>query len=508
MSRAGSGLARILARARRLARRAHGRGWAALLLCGGCVAGPDFVPPAAPVILRYGERAPPRRLPAPGPDGTQVLRPGADGPHAWWRPFGSRRLDRLVRRGLAASPTVEQAEAALRQARSDTEAARASLLPNLSLDLARRGGGGIGPAGGALYGLYGASVAASYTPDLFGGIRRAVEAQEAREAVAAAHRDAAALALSGNIVAGAIQEAILSEEIAVSEAILRQDRDQLALVKVRHAAGSERIVSVLNQESLIRSQEAALIASRMARVQARHRLAVLIGLPPSAYAEPSFRLGELTLPRRVPLSLPSRLLARRPDIRAAAAQLHAASAEIGVAAADMLPRVTLTANLGASAATIAALAASSAWGAGLGLAQPLLDGGAQAARRQAAVEAYAAAAAAYRATVLAALQTVADALAALEADAGILTAVLEAEALARDALAAARVQYEAGAVTYADLLLSQTRAASASPTRIAAQGRRLVDTAALQQALGWERDGGEAGPMSPKEIREGVEEPG
>lgn len=454
------------------------------LLCGGCMVGPDFVPPARPNLPRYSEQADPTRLVAQGSGGTQIVLSGADVPEVWWRLFRSHRLDRLVRQGLSANPTVEQAEAALRQAHSFTQAAQAELLPTLSLGLARTGGGGLGSVGSALYRLYGASVAASYTPDLFGGIRRAVEAQAALETVAGEQLRAATQALAGNIVTTAIQEAALSEQIAVSEAILRQYREQLALVKVRYAAGSEPVASVLSQESLIRSQEVTIIASRATRVQTRHRLAVLVGLPPGSYAVPGFRLGELPLPQRVPLSLPSQLLDRRPDIRAAEAQLHAASAEIGVATANMLPRVTVNANLTESAATFAALAASSSWGAGLALAQPLFDGGALAAQRQAAVEGYEAAAAAYRSTVLAALRNVADVLTALEADAKLLTAATQAEALARQALAASQVQYRAGALTYADLLLSQTRYAATTLTRLGAQSQRLVDTAALLQALG------------------------
>lgn len=459
-------------------------GFVVPLLCGGCMVGPDYVPPALTNLPRYGERSDPVRLVAPGAGGTQLLVSGADVPELWWRLFRSQRLDRLVRQGLAANPSIEQAEAALRQARSLTQAAQAALLPNLSLGLGHSGGGNLGSLGPALYGLYGANVTASYTPDLFGGIRRTVEAQAALEAVAEAQWQATKLALTGNIVTAAIQEAALSEQITVSEEILKRYREQLALVKVRREAGSEPIASVLSQESLIRSQEVAIIASRAAQAQTRHRLAVLVGLPPSRYDGPGFRMRELMLPTRVPLSLPAQALAQRPDIRAAEAQLHAASAEIGVATANLLPRVTLTANLSESAATLAGLAASTSWGAGLALTQPLFDGGALAAQRQAAVDGYGAAAALYRSTVLAALQNVADVLTALDSDAQILTAALQAESLAGQALSASQVQYKAGALTNADLLLSQTRFAAATLTRLAAQSQRLTDTAALQQALG------------------------
>ena len=460
---------------------------AALLMAGGCVVGPDFVPPVPPDVSRYGERADPTHLVAPGVGGTQVLIAGANLPDAWWHLFRSRRLDALVREGLSANPTVEQAEAALRQAQTLTQSVRADMLPNLSVGATRAGGGGLGQAGPVSYGLYGASVTAGYTPDLFGGIRRAVEAQVALEVVASEQLRAATLALTGNIVTAAIQEATVSEQIALSEVILRQYRDQLALVKVRYDAGAEPIANVLSQESLIRSQEVTIIASRAARIQTRHRLAVLLGRLPSAYERPSFRLRELTLPRRLPISLPSRLLEQRPDIRAAEAQLHAASAGIGVATANRLPNVTLSANLAASAATLASLAASSVWGAGLGLAQPLFDGGALAARQAAASEGYAIALATYRMTVLNAFQNTADVLTALEADAKILTGAMQAETLAQEVLTASQVQYKAGSLAYSDLLLSQVRYASAMLTRLAAQSQRLIDTVALQQALGRNR---------------------
>lgn len=458
-----------------------------LLLSGGCVVGPDFVPPAPPDDSRYGERSDPTRLVAPGAGGTQDLIPGADLPDAWWLLFRSRRLDALVREGLSANPTVAQAEAALRQAQDLAQSVRAGMLPNLSGGATRSGGGGLGQGGPVSYGLYGASVAASYAPDLFGGIRRAIEAQAALEEVAGEQLRAATFALTGNIVTGAIQEATLSEQIALSEVILRQYRDQLALVKVRYDAGAEPIASVLSQESLIRSQEVTIIASRAARIQTRHRLAVLLGRLPSAYEHPSFRLRELTLPRRLPISLPSRLLEQRPDIRAAEAHLHAASAAIGVATANRLPNVTLSANLGANAATLAGLAASSVWGAGLGLTQPLFDGEALAARQAAASEGYAIALATYRMTVLNAFQNAADVLTALEADAGILTGAMQAETLAQEALAASQVQYRAGSLAYSGLLVSQVRYASATLTRLAAQSQRLIDTVALQQALGRKR---------------------
>ena len=214
---------------------------------------------------------------------------------------------------------------------------------------------------------------------------------------------------------------------------------------------------------------------------------MLLGRLPSAYERPSFRLRELTLPRRLPISLPSSLLEQRPDIRAAEAQLHTASAGIGVATANRLPNVTLTANLAASAATLASLAASSVWGAGLGLAQPLFAGGALAARQAAASEGYAIALATYRMTVLNAFQNTADVLTALEADAKILTGAMQAETLAQEALTASQVQYKAGSLAYSGLLLSQVRYASAMLTRLAAQSQRLIDTVALQQALGRNR---------------------
>lgn len=453
-----------------------------LLACGGCRVGPDFVPPPPPDLARYGEGPDPVRLAAPNGE-TQRLAFGADLPQAWWHLFRSPRLDRLVREGLSASPGLAQVEAVLRQAVTLTDAARAALLPGLAVGLSRNGGGPVRSAAGT-YGLYGTSLALTYDLDLFGGTRRGIEAQAALEAAAAERLRAAELALGGAIVAAAIQEAGLSAQVAISEAILRRYRELRDLVRVRHEAGAEPIANLLSQESLIRSQEGTLVSLRAARAQTRHRLAVLVGRAPAVYGERGFRLEELPLPRRIPVALPARLVAQRPDIRAAEAVLRASSAQIGVATADLLPQVTLTADLGASAATLAALGASSAWAGAAALAQPLFDGGAREARRQAAVEGYAAAQADYRATVLAALQNVADALSTLEADAGVLTAAVQTEDLARRALDASEVQYRAGGVPYASLLLTQAQYATASLTRLSAQIQRLTDTAALVLALG------------------------
>lgn len=456
------------------------------LLCGGCMVGPDFERPAAPDSARYGERPDPVRLPAPDGGGTQVLAFGEDLPQAWWTLFRSRRLDALIRQGLAANPGIAQAEAALRQARSFTAAAQAGLLPGLSGSLTRSGAGSVGPG---ITGLYGGSLAASYGLDVFGGIRRGIEAQAAAETRAAESLRASALALTGAIVSAAIQEAGLSAQIAVSEAILRRTREQRDIVKRRFAAGAEPIANLLSQESLIRSQEGTLITLRATRTTTRHQLAVLIGQEPSAYAVKGLGLAELPLPGRIPVSLPARLVAQRPDIRAAEADLHVASAQIGVATAELLPQVSLSTNLGANAATLAALAASSGWGAAAALGQPLFDGGAREARRQAALAGYEGARAAYRERVLAALQKVADALTRLEADAAALTAASQAEDLARQALDATEVQYRAGGLNYASLLLAQTQYAASSLTRLNAQTQRLTDSAALMLALGggWQK---------------------
>ncbi|WP_019905971.1 efflux transporter outer membrane subunit [Methylobacterium sp. 77] len=458
--------------------------FALLLSGGGCMVGPDFRAPHPPALSRYGAEPDPVRLDAPG--GTQVLAYGAEEPATWWRLFRSRRLDGLVREGLAANPGLAQAEAALREARSQTDAARAGLLPELSGGLDRSGSGPV--RGGSVFGLYGANLAASYGVDLFGGLRRGVEAQAALEVAAAERLRAAALTLSGAIVTAAIQEAGLSAQITVAETILRRYRQQLDLIQVREAARAEPVATVLTQRSLIHAQEGTLVALRAQRTLTRHQLAALTGQAPSRYEAPGFGLAELPLPRRVPVRLPAALVAQRPDIRVAEAELHAASARIGVATADRLPQITLTASLGTSTATLAGLAAASGWATAAGLVQPLFDGGARAARQEGAIAAYDGARAGYRGTVLTALREVADALTALDADARRLTAAMQAEDLARQALDAIQIQYRAGGLPYTDLLLAQTRYATTSLTRLAVQTQRLTDTALLLQVLGgsWE----------------------
>ena len=491
-------MTRGTARARRLIRSLPT--CVACLVVSGCMVGPEFDTPRAPDIARYDEVRDPSRMTTSGVGGTQTVSRGTDLPADWWTLFRSPDLDRLVRRGLVANPTIAQAEATLRQNQALADVPRAGLYPVVGASASRSGVGYPGQAGGSIYGLYGATVDVSYTVDLFGGVRRGIEARTAEAEMAAYAVQAADLAITANIVAAAIQEASLSAQIAVSETIKGRYEDQLRLVKVRNTAGAEPISSVLTQESLIHSEDAVIFLLEETRARTRHTLAVLTGETPSAYDAPGFTLASLPLPGRLPVRLPSRLIEARPDIKAAEASLHAASAEIGVTTANLLPNIVIAPSLAGSASSIAGLAASSVWTAAVTGTQTLYDGGALRGQNRAAVAAYDAALAVYKATVLTALQNVADALTALASDAKVLTAATRAEDLAKRSLAVSDVEYKAGALTYANLLVAETAFASATIIRLQAQAQRLTDTAALFQVLGggWTGDVAQSSIVEPR----------
>jgi NodT family efflux transporter outer membrane factor (OMF) lipoprotein len=230
-----------------------------------------------------------------------------------------------------------------------------------------------------------------------------------------------------------------------------------------------------------------------ALAQTRHQLSVFAGKLPGESGLPEFQLDSLLLPLELPVTLPSSLVRQRPDIQASEALLHAASAQIGVATANLYPQITLSGNVGSAALQAGNLFGSGNgfWSIAAGLLQPIFNGGALSARRRAAIAAYDQAAAEYQGTVLTAFQNVADALRALDLDASALKTQAETEVLARESLELATQQYQVGAVSYLTLLDAQRSHQQARIGLVQAQAARYADTAALFQALGggwWNRE--------------------
>lgn len=481
----------------------------------GCAVGPDFERPAAPSVKGYTAEPLPKHTAAADAASkqSQQFMDGADISGQWWELFHSPALNQLVERALKANPNLQAAQATLRQAQENVYAAQGALYPavnaNGSASRQKFVGAQFGQPNnpGSIFTLYNASVSVSYGIDLFGEARRALEAMGAQEEFQRFQLEGAYLTLTSNVVTTAVQEASLRAQIAATRDVLDDESQQLDLLQNQYKVGGIALSSVLAQKTALAQTRANLPALEKQLALIRNQLATLAGYFPSENEEAAFDLEMLQLPQELPVSLPSKLVEQRPDIRAAESLLHAASAQIGVATANMLPQLTLTGGAGSVATTSGGLfsAGSGVWNLGGNLAQPIFRGGMLLHQKRAAVAAYDAAAAQYRGVVLSAFQDVANVLDALQSDANIFEAQAAAAQSASDSLDIARKQYQFGASSYltllnAQLVYQQTRIALAQ-----ARASRYADSAALFQSLGggwWNRDDQAAAGQKPGEQKQ------
>lgn len=485
--------------ARRFERRLVLLAGAAIL--SSCTSGPDFVKPDKPTEQGYTTEAlAPQTAGSPVADGgaAQAFVPAADIPGQWWTLFRSGELNALIDEALKANPDLDAAQASLRQANEGLYAQQGSLFPTISAN----GSGqqqrinGVQQGGSAetqfVYGVTTGSLNISYNPDLWGGVRRSVEAQRAQVEFERFQLEATYLTLTSNVVVAAINLASLRGQIAATETIIKIETDALGVVQSQFNLGGASRADVLQQEASLTATQATLPPLQKQLAQQRNQLMTLIGKPPTHDAGQGLLLTSLKLPEELPLSLPSQLVEQRPDVRSAEAQLRTASANIGVAIANQLPQLTLTGMWGMAAAGVgtAFVPGSGIWTLGASIAQTLFDGGKLEHTKRAAVAAYDKAAAQYRSTVLLAFQDVANALRAIQSDADTLKASAAAERTAAASLALVQQQYQAGAINYLTLLTAQQTYQNALINRVRAQAARYSDTAALFQALGggwWNR---------------------
>jgi NodT family efflux transporter outer membrane factor (OMF) lipoprotein len=428
---------------------------------------------------------------------AQAFQPDRDIPGAWWDLFHSPEVTALVTEALKANPDVAAAQATLREARETVRAEQGALLPQVSASAGvqkdRESLVGFGVSGGSTtYSLDTGSLNVSYTLDAFGGIRRQVEQLKAQAEYQQFELEATDLTLAANVVEAAITEASLQAQIDTTRDIIRTDTDALNLTRQRFQLGGVSEVDVLQQQSLLDTQVATLPALRKQLQQTRHQLAVYLGGRPDTYAMPALSLDRLALPADLPVSLPSKLVEQRPDIRAYGALLHSATAAVGVATANMLPQISLTGSYGREGNNLANVfsPAGIVWSIASSVTQPIFEGGTLSARRRAAQAALDVAAAQYSSTVNTAFQNVANALVAIERDAETLQADLAAQRTAAASLAVARSQYAAGGGTYLNVLTAEQTDFSTRLNLIAARAARFTDTVALFQALGggwWNR---------------------
>lgn len=435
----------------------------------GCAVGPDFHSPRGPDVINARQ----------------------DIPSEWWTLFHSPTVNQLIQQGLAHNPNLAAAQAALRQAQENlnVEAGMAlfpSLSANLSASRQREFTGLNSLSTTSLYSLYNASIHVSYYLDFFGGARRELESLRARIDYQHFQLEAARLTLAANIVTSAISEASLREQIQTTHRLIKLQEKSLEVMNKQFQLGSESQATVLTQQTQLAQTRASLPGLEKNLAQLRDGLAVLVGTPPNNASLPSIYLSDLRLPGHLPLSCPSQLVRQRPDVLAAEALLHSASAQIGVATANLLPQFNLTGDYGSTSTMTHALfkANSNVWGLGAQVLQPIFNGGALRAKRRGAIAAYDQAAAQYRQTVLQAFQNVADTLHALHFDTQTLQSQIQAENAARATWKIAQQQYQLGAIDYLFLLNAERQYQQASISRIQAQATRYADTAALFQALG------------------------
>ena len=470
------------------------------LLLPGCAVGPNFHHPAAPPDAGYTPETPanPVATAAVASGSAQRFDIGRDIQGEWWTLFRSPVLDRLVQRALAANPNLAAAQAALRQARENAYAGEGALFPTISgsfqPERTRISGAEFGePNLSESLSLVTAQLSVSYAPDVFGGTRRQIESLRAQAEYQRFELEANYLTLTSNVVAAAVNEASLRGQIAATEEIIKADTDQLDLVRQQFVIGGASRADVLQQQATLAQSRATLPPLRKQLAQERDQIAALAGGFPSQELDASFDLAGLQLPVDLPLSLPSRLVEQRPDVRAAEAQFHAASANLGVAIANQLPQFSITGSVGRESLgfTNFFTPATAVWTIAGGISQTLFDAGTLLHKKRAAAAALDQAAAQYRGTVIGAFQNVADALRALQYDADTLHEDAAAEQSASDSYALARVQYRLGALSYLNLLNADRTWQQTRLALVQAEAARFADTAALFQALGggwWHRN--------------------
>ena len=469
-----------------------------LIALAGCTVGPDFVRPELAADADYTQQAFTRTVQADIAAGgaAQRLIAGMDIPGQWWTLFRSPELNALVEEALRANPDVSAAQAALRQANELVYADQASLFPSVGANLSKTrekvSGASTGAASAPILTLSSASLNVSYAPDVFGGTRRQIESSTAQAQYQRFALEATYLTLSTNVVNTAVNLASLRDQIAATGKIVQLQSDQLDLLQAQRRLGAIADTDVLTQQTALAQTRATLAPLQKQLAQTRNQLMAYLGRFPNQDKGERFNLASLHLPQELPVSLPSAIVEQRPDVRSAQAQLHEASANIGVAVANQLPQFSITGSLGSTVASGSTLfsAGSGVWSLAGAIAQPLFDAGALEHRKRAALAAYDQSAAQYRGTVLAAFQDVANALRALEADAEALKQQVAAEQSAQASLALVQAQYRLGAVAYINLLTAQQTYQNTVLTRVQAQAVRYSDSAALFQALGggwWNR---------------------
>jgi NodT family efflux transporter outer membrane factor (OMF) lipoprotein len=492
------------------------------LLCGlttlaACAVGPDFKRPVSPPNAGYM----PQTLPGAGTGPyTESLQLGQDISADWWTVFKSPALNDLVKRAFAHNPTIEAAQETLRGSKFDVYAQLGYFAPTVSAGYSferqqlagNEGGNAPGVQGNGTvistaqtpgqppynqpvtYNLHTAQVSVGYTPDVFGSNLRSVEALRATSRYQRFELEAAYITLASNVVAAALQEALLRAEIAAETSVIAENTEGLTILRHQSDVGYAMGIDVAAEEAALAQAQQTLPPLEKQLAQTRDLIRELAGNLPNQDVPDNFTLESLNLPQALPVSLPSKLIEQRPDIRAAEEQWHQASAQVGVAVAARLPVFNITAADGGVASVFDRMFSHGGpfWNVSLAATQPIFDGFTLYNKERSARAALRVAAAQYRGTVLTAFQNVADTLHAVAADAHAMQAAAAAEKAAKVTLDITGEQARTGFVNYLTLLSAQQAYQQALLTRVQAQAMQLGDAASLYQALGggwWNRAG-------------------
>jgi NodT family efflux transporter outer membrane factor (OMF) lipoprotein len=461
------------------------------LSVGGCAVGPNFTRPTAPAAARYtGDTS--RGEGATASDTAQHIALGREIEGDWWALFRSDAIDQLVKQAVEHNRSLVASKATLAQVQELALAQAGAQYPQVDLTagVGRQQygeeflGGGFGKIPPFTYFAVGPTVA--YTLDYTGGVARSVEQQYALAEVERHQVDAAYLTVTGQAVMQTLAIASAHAQIATVETILVQDRDNLRLVQAAFDNGSVTREDIVSAQSQIANDMTLLPPLRQDLAKAHHALSVVLGRAPASELPPDVDLAQITLPLEIPVSLPSELAHRRPDILAAEARLHAATSAVGVAQSSLYPKIQLSATVGQQSLKADQIfnGASNAWSIISGLTAPIFDGGTLRAEKRASVDAMRASAADYEQTVLEAFAQVADLLEALDHDAEQLDAQAQAQRAAQSSLELARASYSEG---NAGVLLVMDAERSYQRARLGyvrAVVQRYLDTVQLFLALG------------------------
>jgi NodT family efflux transporter outer membrane factor (OMF) lipoprotein len=473
---------------------------AASIILTSCAVGPDFVHPGAPEIVRYTRESLATRTSSSDTSfgQSQKFAEGQDVSQNWWAVFKSPALNFLIERSLQNNPNLQSAMATLRAAKEVVAAQEGKFFPLVQAGFTptrQRTARALSPVlstNASIFDLDTAQVSVAYTFDIWGLNRRTVESLEALADTQRFQVEAAYISLTTNVVVAAVTEASLAGQIDAADELISINTKMLDILRRQLDAGYGNRSDVAAQEAALAQVKATLPPLHKALQQQHDLLAALAGGYPSDGPRRPFRLADFHLPTDLPVSLPSQLIEQRPDIRAAEEQLHAASAQIGIATANMLPTFTINADAGFMNTALAHLLAPQNifWDIGGSATQTIFDAGTLLHQLEGAKDLYQAAAWTYRGTVVGAVQNVADSLHALQDDADALRAARDFERAAKTSFDLARQQMETGNANVLLLLNAQQTYLQAVIQVVQAGAARLSDTAALFQALGggwWNR---------------------